>query len=75
MRLFTAALLAASFFFPSAIAEPLLPPGKPAGVEQAGSTSQNREVLLIGAVVLVSAGAAIALVGTKSNTAPTSTSP
>jgi hypothetical protein len=75
MRLFSAALLAANFFFPSAIAEPLLPPGKPAGVMQAGAQSGDKEVLLIGAVVLVSAGAAIALVGTKNTTAPTTTSP
>ena len=77
MRLFTAALLAASFVFPNAIAEPLLPPGKPAGVKQAESTSEKRELYVIGAIVLVSAGAAIALVGTKSTTGPatTSTSP
>jgi len=52
-----------------------LPPGKPAGVMQAGAQSGDKEVLLIGAVVLVSAGAAIALVGTKNTTAPTTTSP
>jgi hypothetical protein len=65
MRVFTAALLVANFFFPSAIAEPLLPPGKPAGVMQANAPSEDKEELLISGVVLVSADAAIALVGTK----------
>ncbi len=72
MRVFTAVLLAANFFFPSAIAEPLLPPGKPAGVRQA--VSENKDALLISGVAVVSAGAAIALIGQKSNPAPLSTS-
>ena len=79
MRFFAAALLAANFFFPSAIAEPMFAPGMPIGVMPAGALpekkSEKKEVLLISDVVLASAGEAIALVETKNTTAPASTGP
>lgn len=72
MRIFIAVILTASFF-PEAVAEPILPVGKPAGIKQAMSTSERKEMYVIGAVLLVSTGAAIALIGRK--VASTATKP
>jgi hypothetical protein len=75
MRRAIAAILAASFCVSTAIGETTLSPGKPAGIKPA-STSEKRELYIMGAVVIVSAGAAIALIGHHtSSPPPTSTSP
>lgn len=68
-------VLAASFILPSALAEPRLSPGKPAGIKTAMATSEKREMYILAAIVVASAGVAIALVGPKKSTATTSTNP
>jgi hypothetical protein len=78
MRVTIAAIVAANLFFSTAVAEPALRPGKPAGVKQAGITSERKEVLLISGVLLVSTGLVIALVAHKNSdthSGTTSTSP
>jgi hypothetical protein len=76
MRIFIAAVVAASVhLWPEVLAEPILPPGKPAGVKQAMAKPERVEMYIIAGVFIASASAAIAIVAPKSSTAPTSTSP
>jgi hypothetical protein len=77
MRISVAALLAASgLLFSDAVAAPLLPPGKPAGVRQAMSATERKEMYLFAATFLASAGFAVALLKGKGATVvPASTSP
>ena len=76
MRVLMSAIAMAGFLLAGPLsAQTDLAPGKPAGVKQAGVTSERREVTLIVGITLASAGMAIALVAGKSNSAPTSTAP
>jgi hypothetical protein len=76
MRVLISAIVMAAFLLAGPLsAQTDLPPGKPAGVKQAGVTSERREVLVITGVAVVSAGLAIVLIADKGNSAPTSTTP
>jgi hypothetical protein len=76
MRISIAAILVVAISsIPEAIAEAALSPGKPAGIRRAMSTSEKTEMYVIAGVVLISTGAAIALIGRTTNTAATSTNP
>lgn len=76
MRILLSAIIVASSLLAGSLsANPRLAPGKPAGVKQAGVTSERREVLLITGLTLASAGLAIILVADKGSSAPTSTAP
>ena len=76
MRISVAAILVVAISsIPEAIAEAALSPGKPAGIRQAMSTSERKEMYVFAGVALISTGAAIALIAHKANTAATSTNP
>jgi hypothetical protein len=78
MRILTSVFLLAGFSlaFPSSVsAERPLPPGKPAGVRQAGVTSERREMYVFAGVAIVSAGLAVVLIGDKDDVVTTSTAP
>jgi hypothetical protein len=76
MRISVAAILVVAISsIPEAIAEAALAPGKPAGIRRAMSTSEKNEMYVVAGVVLISTGAAIALIAHKTNAAATSTNP
>lgn len=76
MRLLLSAIVVAGSLLAGPLsANPRLAPGKPAGVKQAGATSERREVMLIAGLTLASAALAIILVTDKGSSAPTSTAP
>jgi hypothetical protein len=53
----------------------MLSPGRPAGIKQAMSKSERKEIYAFAAVFVIATGAAIALIRHKDNSASTSTSP
>ena len=78
MLIFISSMVVAGLLFSNSLSAQTLPhlaPGKPAGVKQAGITSERREVTVIVGVTLVSAGLAVALIGDKGSSAPTATTP